>query len=293
MNSEINVNQKIAVVTGATSGIGFAAANALAAHGASIIGIGRDSERCRQAAASIQALQPHAVIRFLTADLSLQSQVRKVAEEIRLEIGRLGAPALDILVNNAGTYSWKYQQTGEGIELTLAVNHLAPFLLTHEMLPLLHAASSARVITVSSGSHYRTTLNLERLNRPLIYNGLWAYKVSKLANILFTKELNRRMSGSSIRGFAVDPGLVNTGIGHKGTDWLSSLVWQFRRSAGVQPEVPARTILFLAGNPTVQNSPDIYWYDCQPKIPSGQAQDGETARKLWEISCQMCALEAR
>jgi NAD(P)-dependent dehydrogenase (short-subunit alcohol dehydrogenase family) len=173
----------------------------------------------------------------------------------------------------------------------LAVNHLAPFLLTNELLSLLLAAPDGRVITVSSDSHYRTWIDLNRLNSPLPYIGLWAYKVSKLANVLFTLELNRRLTGSTVRAFAVDPGLVNTGIAEKGGPGLSRLVWRFRRSSGTPPEVPARTILYLAGAPIPKENAAFYWRDLEPVLPSRQARDGRMAQALWELSSRMVHLE--
>ncbi|MGE5224940.1 MAG: SDR family NAD(P)-dependent oxidoreductase [Omnitrophica WOR_2 bacterium] len=291
MKLETNFKGKTVVITGATSGIGLQAARAFAGEGAFVVGVGRSQERCRQAEEVLRANNPQAQARYLPADLSIQRQVRRLASDIRREIAGLGFEALDILVNNAGTYAGRYIRTPEGIELTLAVNHLAPFLLTHELLPLLSAAPTGRVITISSASHYHTWLDVRRLNKPVIFVGLWAYKVSKLANVLFTLELNRRISHTNLRAFAVDPGLVNTEIGLKGTDWFSRNIWQMRRRSGVHPEVPARTILYVAGAQAPQDSRDIYWYNCHPVPPSRQALRADLARQLWEASCELCAIQ--
>lgn len=281
---------KWVVVTGATAGIGLAAVMALARQGAQIIGVGRDAQRCRDAENAVRRVYPQVKLNYLLANLSLQAQVRALARDIRAVLEQNGADALDVLVNNAGTYSQKFVQTPDGLELTLAVNHFAPFLLTNELLPLLKAAPHGRVITVSSDSHYRTWIDFTHMNSPLIYNGLWAYKVSKLANVLFTSELNRRASGSALRAFAVDPGLVNTEIGFKNQSGLSRLVWSLRRKHGTPPEVPARTIRYLASEKSVQNAEDIYWRDCRPKAPSRAAQNRDTARQLWEVSRKICAI---
>ena len=290
MDSKNVLKSKTAIVTGATAGIGLAAATALAAQGAFVIGVGRSAARCLDAEKTILLAQSGAKIKFLLADLSLQSQVRGLASDIKQTLHSAGHTSLDILVNNAGTFSGSYIKTPDGVELTLAVNHIAPFLLTHELLPLLKAAPSGRVITVSSGSHYHTSIDFKHLNAPWIYNGLWAYKVSKMANVLFTLEFNRQMKDTSVRAFAVDPGLVNTEIGLKTTDPLARLIWQFRRKSGVPPEIPARTILYLACENSVQYSSEGYWYDCHPRKPDPQALRLDNASKLWEISCQMCGL---
>jgi NAD(P)-dependent dehydrogenase (short-subunit alcohol dehydrogenase family) len=171
----------------------------------------------------------------------------------------------------------------------MAVNHYAPFLLTHELIPLLTSSSDAKVLTVSSGSHYNTNIDVEKMDHPLIYIGLWAYKVSKLANVLFTLEFNRRFRNTYIRAYAVDPGLVNTEIALKGTDPISKFVWKIRRNSGKVPEVPVRTLLYLAQKPSKEKVGEYYWKDSLPKAPSPVAQDPELARRLWERSCKMCA----
>ncbi len=213
-----------------------------------------------------------------------------MAQDIRGHLAGLGITHLDILVNDAGLYSEKLVRTDEGVELTLAVNHIAPFLLTHELLMLLRAGPTGRVITVTSDMHFNAWINLKRLNSPFPYIGLWAYMVSKLANVLFTLELNRRLIRTQVVAFAVDPGLVNTRIASKGSPGISSLVWNTRRSAGSTPEVPARTILYLAGEPSIQNTRDFYWRDLRPMLPSRRGRDERMGRALWEKSLQICGI---
>jgi retinol dehydrogenase 12 len=224
------------------------------------------------------------------ADLSRQMEVRRLAEDIRSVLREWDCISLDVLVNNAGTFSDKMVRTEDGVELVLAVNHLAGFLLTHELLPQIISAPFGRVISISSASHYNTWLNPRRINDPLIYFGLWQYKVSKLANVLFTYELNRRMSATRVRAFAVDPGLINTEIGQKGTCGISNWVWRLRRRKGQPPEVPARTVLFLSNDESLQNARDFYWRDCLPKTPSRLAQRADIARGLWQVSCELCRI---
>ncbi|HNT55049.1 MAG TPA: SDR family NAD(P)-dependent oxidoreductase [Anaerolineaceae bacterium] len=281
-----NIKGKTVVITGATAGIGLAAACALAKQGARIIGVGRDPARCEAARKVIEQANPHAVVQFLRADLALQSAVRQLATAIGKTLTDWEAPGLDLLVNNAGMIASSLQRTPEGIERTLAVNHLAPFLLTHQLLPWLQAASQARVITTSSESHYRTWINPRRINNPLIYHVLWAYKVSKLENVLFTLEFNRRVNPT--RAYAVDPGLVNTEIGLKGTGPFSRWIWELRRKGGTPAEVPARTIAYLASAEDLTAAP--YWYNGAPKQPSRAARSPKTARELWAVSCQLCGI---
>jgi len=278
---------KTVVITGATAGIGLAAACALAEQGVRLIGVGRDLVRCEAARKVILQASPKAVVQFLQADLALQSEVRRLAAEIGETLKRWGTPSLDVLVNNAGMIASSLQRTDEGIERTLAVNHLAPFLLTHQLLPWLQAARQGRVITTSSESHYRTWINPKRINHPLIYHVLWAYKVSKLENVLFTIEFNRRVRPT--RAYAVDPGLVNTEIGLKGTGPFSRWIWEMRRRGGTPAEVPAQTIAHLAGAEDLPNAP--YWYDGAPKQPSRVARSEKTARELWKVSCELCGIE--
>lgn len=284
---------KTAVVTGATSGIGLYSLLALAQAGAFVIGVGRSAERNRSAETFIREQAPGAQVHYLLADLSLQSQVRRLGDEIRSVLRGYGTPGLEILVNNAGMYAQRKTYTAEGIETLLAVNHLAVFLLTLELLPALRAASDARVLTVSSNSHYMARLNPTRLNRPIFYLGFYRYGQSKLANILFTLELRRRTTGSSLRAFAIDPGLVNTDIGVKEAGVLSKMVWVSRAKKGSHPEVPAQTVRYLASDPAVRDHPAIYWRDCQPKEPSPRAMDATLAGALWAESERLCGIETR
>jgi len=279
-----------AVITGATSGIGKASMAALAAQGAAVIGVGRDAERCREAADDISRSCPGASVEILLADLSRQSEVRRLAADIRCRLGDDREGSLDVLVNNAGIYSSRKVYTDEGVELMLAVNHVAPFLLTHELMPLLARADRGRVVTISSASHYHAHLDLGRLNAPLLYFGLWRYQLTKLANVLFTNELNRRFGHTALRAFAVDPGLVNTAIGKKHTDALARLVWKARRRRGVSPEVPARTVVFLASEASLQGTDQFYWRNCQPKESSQLARDANTAHRLWEATEKLCGV---
>lgn len=286
----MTIKNKTIVITGATAGIGFQTALDAAREGAFIIGVGRNPQRCEDARQKIIASLPGAQISFLTANLASQKQVRGLADQIRQTLSERNYSALDVLVNNAGMYMGKKEFTEDGIETTFAVNHLAPFLLTHLLLPLLSKSPSGRVITVSSDSHYRTFFVPEKAKNPALFFGLTAYKVSKLSNVLFSREFNRLHAANaaqSVHAFAVDPGLVNTEIGMKETGGLAKLVWRSRKNLGVSPEVPAQTILFLAGDPDVVSSSEVYWHLCKPKQPSRNALDGALAKRLWIESCKL------
>jgi NAD(P)-dependent dehydrogenase (short-subunit alcohol dehydrogenase family) len=282
---------KTAAVTGASSGIGLHSLIALVRAGAFGIGIGRDSQRCARAQELVEAACPGGQVRYLVADLSRQSEVRRLAVEIEALLDKTGFPALDVLVNNAGIYAARRTYTEDGVELMLAVNHLAAFVLTHLLLPRLRAAPAGRIITISSASHYRAIVDFHHLNKPLIYFGYERYKIHKFANVLFTYELNRRLAGTNVRAFAVDPGLINTDMGLKGTGALASLFWMFRRRNGRSPEVPARTVLFLSSEPSLQESRDFYWRDCRPKQPDPRTARADLAQQLWQISVQLCKLD--
>lgn len=279
------------LVTGATSGIGLALAELLNSDGAAVIGLGRSPQRCAEAQQRLRAANPQAGALYIPADLSLQSEVRRAAGQVREALAQTGKGWLDGLVNNAGTFTYWMALTAEGIETQWAVNYLAAFLLTHELLPLLRAAPAARVVTVSSDSHYGARLRWEDIQLRRSYNGLRAYGQTKLAGVLFSLELKRRLAGFPAIGVcAADPGLVKTEIGFKGTPGLVRWFWSLRRSGGVSAEQSARGILRLLSEPGIQESGAIYWKDGRPKQASRAALDGDSARRLWVLSETMCGL---
>lgn len=284
-------SEKTFVITGATSGIGLAAAEQLAQGGARLIGVGRSPGRCRECEQRLSTVYPQAAVRYLPADLSGQREIGQLAEQIAASL-----PALDGLLNNAGTFTYWLSLTPDGVETQWAVNHLAPFLLTNLLLPLLQRAPAARVVTVSSDSHATGRLDWDDPQMRRHYNGLLAYGNTKLANILFTLALNRRLGeGARVRAFAADPGLVKTDIGLKGTPAIANLVWKLRRAGGISAEQAAAGIVALLCDPALQTAPQIYWKHAQPKTPAARALDPLAAERLWDLSARMCAgqLEAR
>lgn len=293
MEHEFDFTGKTIVVTGATAGIGYRTALEFCRRGGFVIGIGRSETRCNNARDRILKELPQARVHFVTGDLSRQSEVKRLAGEIETTLRAEKFKALDVLVNNAGLFMDKLVLTEDGIETTIAVNHMAPFLLTHLLLPLLQKSSSGRVITVSSDSHLRTILIPERIRKPLIFISLWQYKLSKLANVLFSLEFNQQHSNNAVHAFAVDPGLVNTDIGLKGTGPLSSFIWQKRQKLGVDPIEPATTILFLAGDADAQKSSTVYWHDSTPKSPARNALNTNLAARLWRESARLCSIDSK
>ncbi|NLN70829.1 MAG: SDR family NAD(P)-dependent oxidoreductase [Chloroflexi bacterium] len=282
------LRDKTALITGATSGIGLAAATRFALEGALVIGVGRSEARNKQAESKIKSEIPDAKIAFLLADLGYQQQVRSLESEILVLLKGWDVNHLDILINNAGVYLANKRRNDKQIEMTFAVNHLAAFTLTYQLLPYLKRAQGGRVITLSSYAHRRTPINLKRIVNPWPYIGLLAYKRSKLCNILFTSELNRRCQ--DIEAFAFDPGLVNTGIASKSTPGISDLVWRFHRRSGTTTDVPVETLLLLADRTKTDLTNGIYYRDFQPDTPSRNALREDLACELWELSCQLTGI---
>ncbi len=281
------------VITGATSGIGFFAAQSLAKQGALVIGVGRSEEHIEQAKKRILTRNPQARLEFFLADLSSQRQVRDLAKKIAHFLETNWESKLHALINNAGTVSNWFTATEDGYELQFAVNHLAPFLLTHELLPMLRQTPESRVITVSSNSHRNMRICWKDVMFRKGYNTLAAYKQSKLANVLFTYEFNRRETKiSSVKAYAADPGLVNTEIGLKGTHGLVRWIWQKRSRHGASPERIGEEIAWLAVAPEVNTSVSAYWKHGQPLQPSRYAQREVEAARLWELSERLCGINS-
>jgi NAD(P)-dependent dehydrogenase (short-subunit alcohol dehydrogenase family) len=276
------MNGKVCVVTGATSGIGKAAATALAGMGARVVLVGRDRGRAEATAAqigSVAAVPPAVDI----ADLASLEQVRALA-------GRLAAlDRIDVLVNNAGLVLGERRGTPDGFEHVFAVNHLAPFLLTNLLLPRLTAPAPARVITVASDAHSAARLDLDDPNLERGWDSWRSYANSKLANILFTRELARRLHGTGVTANCAHPGVVRTGFGREARPLLRLGV-TLARPFLLSPERGADTIVYLASSPDVADETGGYYVKRQRREPSAAARDDAAARKLWEISEKLTGL---
>jgi NAD(P)-dependent dehydrogenase (short-subunit alcohol dehydrogenase family) len=273
---------KVCVVTGATSGIGKAAATALARQGAQVVLVGRDRGRAEAAATGMGAVStvpPKVEI----ADLTSMEQVRALA-------GRLTSlERIDVLINNAGLVLGERRVTRDGFEHVFAVNHLAPFLLTNLLLPKLTGSAPARVVTVTSDAHTAASLDLDDLSLEHGWNSWRSYSNSKLANILFTRELARRLDGTGVTANCAHPGVVRTGFGRESRPLLRFGL-TLARPFLLSPERGADTIVYLASSPDVAGETGGYYVKRQRREPSAAARDDAAARKLWDISEKMTGL---
>jgi NAD(P)-dependent dehydrogenase (short-subunit alcohol dehydrogenase family) len=272
------------LITGATSGIGLAAAQALAALGANVAIVGRNETRTRVAAAAIGAAAKAAAVTTFVADLSSQAAVRKLAAEVLAR-----CPRLDVLVNNAGAMYGTRQLSEDGIELTWAINHLTPFLLTTLLLDCLKASAPARIVTTASGAHQGASVPFDDINAERGYRSFGRYGETKLANILFTAELARRLEGTGVTANCYHPGLVATGF-NRGNGLLTDIGMTALNLMARTPAVGADTLVWLATSADVANASSKYFFDRQQRQPSREAQDMQAARRLWELSEQQCGL---
>lgn len=279
------MNEKICLVTGANSGIGFETAKALCLKDYQLIMVCRNREKAEIAKEKILKSYPAAKIACAFADLSSQKQIRDMAKAITKQF-----PKIDVLINNAGSWFSEFGLTEDGIERQWAINHLSPFLLTHLLLPSLLKAEEPRIINVSSDSHFKGKIHFEDVNLRHRYHGLRAYAQSKLANVMFTFEFNRRNPNKPFLINAVQPGLVKTDIGIKHTISFHALMWKIRRLGGVSPEKGAATPIYLASSEEVPPISGAYWDDCQTKKAAKRAYSEYDAKKLWQLSQEMCGI---
>jgi NAD(P)-dependent dehydrogenase (short-subunit alcohol dehydrogenase family) len=272
---------RVCLVTGATSGIGAVAARELCRLGATVVLSGRDAGRCARQLSRIRAEVPGARAEALVADLSVQAEVRRLAEAFTRRHARL-----DVLVNDAGAYYLRRQISRDGVELTLALNHLAPFTLTLLLLDRLLAAPAARVVNVSSVAHARSGPVLEDLQRERRYERIEAYARSKLANLLFTFELARRLAGTPVTANAVHPGMVATHLGAN-DGWLRARLRNAKnllRRTMVTAEEGARPLVHLACSPELEAVSGRYFDGLREAQPSPASRDEAVAAELWRAS---------
>jgi NAD(P)-dependent dehydrogenase (short-subunit alcohol dehydrogenase family) len=275
------MNGKICLVTGANAGIGKVAARRLAEMGATVVMVCRNREKGEAARKEIQAKSGNANVELMIADLSSQAEIRRLADEFKAKHNRL-----DVLLNNAGVYLPKRSLTVDGLETTFAVNHLAYFLLTHLLLPVLKASAPARIVNVSSEAHKYGKVEFDNLQGEREYKGIPAYSNSKLENVLFTRELARRLADTGVTANSLHPGAVATGIFRntpKPIEWLIKLLT-------LSPEKGAETSVYLATSREVEGITGKYFEKKLETYPSRPAQDDELARRLWEVSEQLTGL---
>jgi retinol dehydrogenase 14 len=270
------------LVTGGSGGIGLATAHGLVGLGARVGIVGRDAQRLQAAVEQIGRQHPWAAVDLFVADLSSQSEVRALAAAALDTYGRL-----DVLVNNVGGFWAHRHRTVDGLERTFAVNHLAPFLLTHLLLDRLKCSAPARIVTVASNAHVLGRLDLDDLQGEGDYSGPRAYNQSKLANILFTRELARRLAPTVVTANAVHPGMVRTGFGAEDQVGAWRLIAPVVRPFMSTPARGAATTVHLASAGTVAGVTGGYYARSRQKRPSAPATSAPDARRLWEVSADL------
>ena len=277
------MNKKLILITGATAGIGETAARILAAQGHEIIVVGRNSQKTKGVLEIIRAQTGNNDIHGLLADFSDLGQIRHLAEQVKTRF-----PKLDVLVNNAGTYFGKRERTKYGAEKTFVVNHLAPFLLTDLLLD--HLQEHARIINVSSNSHYGGALDLNDLTLGKFYFGLTAYRRSKLANVLFTYELARRFANTTITVNAQHPGLIATDIFQRNYGIFGPFIKWIISHRSISLEEGADNTVFLATSTDVEGVSGRYFVKRSAVKSAPLSYDEALAKRLWEISERMAAI---
>ena len=275
---------KFCLVTGSTSGIGRVTALALAKMGATVVLACRDKSKGEATRDEIKAQNPNAPVDILLADLSSQQSVRQLARDFTDRYSRL-----DVLLNNAGGIFLRRSTTIDGLEQTFAVNYLAPFLLTNLLLDTLKASAPARIVTVASGAHQGATINFNDLQAKKRYSAMGAYGQSKLATILFTHELAKRLQGTNVTANCLHPGTVATNFGNGNGPVLSFLVKLVMRT-GISPEKGAETSIYLASSPEVEGVTGKYFSNCKEVHSSKESYDEAAAQQLWEISVELTNL---
>lgn len=281
------MHDKCCVITGGNSGIGLETAAALAGLGARVAIVSRDRQKGERAVDEIRRRASGSKVELLVADLSLQRNIRLLADEILSAF-----PRLDVLVNNAGLIVGDRKVTEDGLELTFAVNHIGYFLLTQLLEERLVESAPARVVNVASDAHRSGTIDFDDLQGERGYSSWRAYAQSKLANILFTKQLSERLSGRGVTANCLHPGVVSTNFGRSG----GILVRAFFSLASPFLTTPARgadTSVYLASSPEVAHTTGGYFVQRRPVSPSAEARDPAVAKRLWEVSEALVAGGAR
>ena len=287
MESQISgMRGKVCLVTGGNAGIGKASALGLANMGAIVIVVGRDRSRGEAAVTEIKQKSNNDAVDLMLADLSSQASIRRLAEDFKDRYQQL-----HVLINNAGVFTSKHTVTVDGIETTFAVNHLAPFLLTNLLLAVLKASAPARIINITSSGERSGTINFDNLQGEGRYSGFRAYNQSKLAMILFTYELARKLEGTGVTVNCVHPGVVVTNLG-RGSSGAFGLLLRLMRPFFSSPEKGAETPIYLASSPEVEGVSGKYFAKKAEAKSSERSYDTVTARRLWQVSAELTKLPA-
>jgi NAD(P)-dependent dehydrogenase (short-subunit alcohol dehydrogenase family) len=270
---------KTVVITGGTSGIGEVAAVALAEKGARIVFVARDAARAEATLAKLRAANPSAPHGYRLADLFSLAEMKRVAGEIAA-----AEPRIDVLINNAGAMFSRRETTADGLERTFALNHMAYFAITQGLLERLKATPGARIVSTASDAHKAARLDFDDLQFERSFSGFRVYGTSKLCNILFTRELARRLEGLAVTAVCLHPGFVDTHFADSADGLLGSAFALLKKIAAISPEKGARTIIYLASSPDVEGKGGTYWYKCKRIAPTSAGRNDANARRLWEIS---------
>ena len=275
---------KVCVITGATSGIGFVAAERLGALGARLVLVGRDEVRGEAALKALRQRVPGVAATIHYGDLARLSEMNRLAAEIAA-----AEPRVDVLINNAGAMFQERSVTEDGLERTFALNHMAYFVLTNRLRDRLVASAPARIVSVSSDAHRGKTLDFDDLQSTRGYRGFSVYGRSKLANILFTRELARRLAGTGVTANCLHPGFVATRFGEN-NGRLFRVALTIAKRFALTPEQGAETIVYLASSSDVATTTGAYFAKCKVATPTKAAQDDAAARRLWEESERLAGL---
>jgi NAD(P)-dependent dehydrogenase (short-subunit alcohol dehydrogenase family) len=275
---------KVCLITGGTNGIGKSTALELARMGATVVIVGRNAQKTSQVVEEIRAASGNDTADSLLADLSSQQEVRRLADEFKSKYAQL-----HVLLNNAGAVFLRRQLSVDGIEMTFALNHLAYFLLTNLLVDTLKSNAPARVINVASDAHASGKIEFDNLQGERSY-GPAAYGNSKLANILFTVELARRLEGSGVTANALHPGFVATGFAKNNGRLLAALIGIFTPLVARSPAKGAETSVYLASSPEVEGITGKYFFDSHVIPAASQAADMLAAAKLWQVSAELVHL---
>lgn len=276
---------KTVVITGGTSGIGEVAARSLAELGARIVLVARDQSRADASLARLRKTAPGLAHRAHLADLTQLAEMKRVAARIAAE-----EPRIDVLLNNAGALFASRQVTPDGLERTFALNHMSYFVVTQALRERLVASAPARIVSTASGAHQGASLDFNDLQSEKDYGAMKAYSRSKLANILFTRELARRLGGTGITVNCLHPGFVATRFGDESGGMMSRLV-RLAKIFAISPEEGAKTIVYLASSPEVAGITGEYFHKCRVTQPSSAARDDKAARLLWERSAALAGMK--
>jgi NAD(P)-dependent dehydrogenase (short-subunit alcohol dehydrogenase family) len=279
----MTMRDKVVLVSGANSGIGYETTKGLAALGAHVIMVCRDGTKCQEARGSIEDAVPGASLETMLVDLCSQGDIRRFASEFKASHDRL-----DVLFNNAGGIPNERKETVDGIEWQLAVNHLAPFLMTHLLMDVLMASTPSHVVTTSSGMYPRGKVDMDDLQARRRYRPMNRYATTKLMNILFTRSLAQRLEGTGVRANCLSPGMVDTGLSR---DYGPMMRWLVRRIAKPQEE-GGKTPVCVMSAPELQDVSGAYFRNMERRDVSVKARDDQLAEALWRESERLVGLTA-